>query len=630
MESQDNEVRSGLQPVPQLPKDAAPISPIMEDVACNFTVPSPPIALLSMHGDNSVMNDGDSKLPESGNNSHVPGDTKDLVRDDEPLATKPFEGLSAEVGDNVDMILEQVKRAAAPSDNVDMILEQAKHTAAPSDNGELNNSNKRQALVCDFFARGWCIRGSSCKFLHVKNKVSNSDGKAEGDSAAASSGRDQVNEGSTSTRPIARLPDLTKPTFSSTGKDAITSRFSFDSQMAAQMGGKAISTSLQREGLSNGIPHKSWSLASKDASVFSPPMKDIRTENLARGWPPNDHGSFLSPLNGGSSFLLNNRLLPENRCSSSGLDLKSRSYNDMNSSSLFNGIDNSIRPRSAYMDDDCVGTTSGSGRKPSVSFDDWEPSVPFQPSFLITPVKSSPTRQYDPLRDSIDSPSGIVKSFEFSFISNRISSKKASNEAVKGDLFPNQTISPEVNDERSSIPHHHRFHGSTSDNNCGAPVKESFKHGTPMDIDELADDQSGTMPKEEIASVSNHADVDHKPRSDGSRRRNKADSMDADGKMDQEVHKESKYPRHFRTALISLVKELLKPTWREGHLSKDAHNTIVRKSTEKVLSTMQPHQVPTTAESIKHYLQSSRPKLEKLIEVSSRRGITEVEHLFYA
>ncbi|CAN1229473.1 Zinc finger CCCH domain-containing protein 38 [Linum grandiflorum] len=89
--------------------------------------------------------------------------------------------------------------------------------------------------------------------------------------------------------------------------------------------------------------------------------------------------------------------------------------------------------------------------------------------------------------------------------------------------------------------------------------------------------------------------------------------------MDQEVHKESKYPRHFRTALISLVKELLKPAWREGHLSKDAHNTIVRKSSEKVLSTMQPHQVPTTPESIKHYLQSSRPKLEKLIEVSLSR-----------
>jgi hypothetical protein len=60
----------------------------------------------------------------------------------------------------------------------------------------------------------------------------------------------------------------------------------------------------------------------------------------------------------------------------------------------------------------------------------------------------------------------------------------------------------------------------------------------------------------------------------------------------------------------------LKPTWREGHLSKDAHNTIVKKTVEKVLSTLQPHQIPATVESIKQYLSSSQPKMAKLVEVS--------------
>ena len=33
---------------------------------------------------------------------------------------------------------------------------------------ELDNTSKRPAILCDFFARGWCIKGSSCKFLHQK------------------------------------------------------------------------------------------------------------------------------------------------------------------------------------------------------------------------------------------------------------------------------------------------------------------------------------------------------------------------------------------------------------------------------------------------------------------------------
>lgn len=27
---------------------------------------------------------------------------------------------------------------------------------------------KRAALLCKFFAKGWCMKGNSCRFLHVK------------------------------------------------------------------------------------------------------------------------------------------------------------------------------------------------------------------------------------------------------------------------------------------------------------------------------------------------------------------------------------------------------------------------------------------------------------------------------
>lgn len=91
--------------------------------------------------------------------------------------------------------------------------------------------------------------------------------------------------------------------------------------------------------------------------------------------------------------------------------------------------------------------------------------------------------------------------------------------------------------------------------------------------------------------------------------------MDGKHLMDGNVPKESKATRHFRSALIELVKEILKPKWREGHLKKDVHNTVVKKTLDKVLGALQSHQVPTTVESVKQYLSSSRPKIEKLVEV---------------
>uniref|UniRef100_A0A2K2APY8 Uncharacterized protein n=1 Tax=Populus trichocarpa TaxID=3694 RepID=A0A2K2APY8_POPTR len=88
--------------------------------------------------------------------------------------------------------------------------------------------------------------------------------------------------------------------------------------------------------------------------------------------------------------------------------------------------------------------------------------------------------------------------------------------------------------------------------------------------------------------------------------------QEIDQKID--VQEESKVLRHFRSVLIDFVKELLKPTWREGHLSEDAHNTIVKKTAEKVLSSLQPHQIPAAVESIKQFLSSSQPKMTKLVE----------------
>lgn len=45
----------------------------------------------------------------------------------------------------------------------------------------LNNGNKRSASICDFFAKGWCIKGNSCRFLHIKDHGKITSHKPEGD-----------------------------------------------------------------------------------------------------------------------------------------------------------------------------------------------------------------------------------------------------------------------------------------------------------------------------------------------------------------------------------------------------------------------------------------------------------------
>ncbi|KAG6777068.1 hypothetical protein POTOM_016868 [Populus tomentosa] len=47
---------------------------------------------------------------------------------------------------------------------------------------------------------------------------------------------------------------------------------------------------------------------------------------------------------------------------------------------------------------------------------------------------------------------------------------------------------------------------------------------------------------------------------------------------------------------------------------EDAHNTIVKETAEKVLSSLQPHQIPGAVKSIKQFLSSSQPKMTELVE----------------
>lgn len=90
---------------------------------------------------------------------------------------------------------------------------------------------------------------------------------------------------------------------------------------------------------------------------------------------------------------------------------------------------------------------------------------------------------------------------------------------------------------------------------------------------------------------------------------------EAQGKLEEgNISNDEKAMRQFKIALVEFVKEILKPTWKEGKMSREVYKTIVKKVVDKVTSTIQGNQIPRTQEKIDQYLTFSKSKITKLVE----------------
>lgn len=81
--------------------------------------------------------------------------------------------------------------------------------------------------------------------------------------------------------------------------------------------------------------------------------------------------------------------------------------------------------------------------------------------------------------------------------------------------------------------------------------------------------------------------------------------------------KDSRSTKLFKVAIANFVKEVLKPSWRQGNMSKEAFKTIVKKTVDKVSGAMKSHRIPKSQEKINQYISSSQRKLTKLVMVCS-------------
>ncbi|KAK9713275.1 hypothetical protein RND81_06G016400 [Saponaria officinalis] len=131
----------------------------------------------------------------------------------------------------------------------------------------------------------------------------------------------------------------------------------------------------------------------------------------------------------------------------------------------------------------------------------------------------------------------------------------------------------------------------------------------------LDEEEAGNMKQQESVTVSKD-DEKNKIIADGSRKEleNRAsEDMPADEGDDGNKSKDTKAIRPFKFALAELVKELLKPSWKDGQVSKDAYKTIVKKVVDKIIDT-QGLQIPQTKDKIDQYLSCSKPKIDKLVQ----------------
>ncbi|RDX82474.1 Zinc finger CCCH domain-containing protein 55, partial [Mucuna pruriens] len=190
--------------------------------------------------------------------------------------------------------------------------------------------------------------------------------------------------------------------------------------------------------------------------------------------------------------------------------------------------------------------------------------------------------QYDPLFDSIE-PSSSLKKNDFdqkqeatgeSNISLRPKSSYMSLDVDEKNKHE------EVGDVASTPSHNNDEYGETADAEVGAVENESLS----SDHVDIAKRTAGDV---EINQV----------KSPGKRKKSK----------------DSRSMKLFKVSIANFVKEVLKPSWRQGNMSKVAFKTIVKKTVDKVSGTMKGHRVPKSQVKISQYIDSSQRKLTKLV-----------------
>ncbi|XP_073123938.1 uncharacterized protein [Henckelia pumila] len=75
----------------------------------------------------------------------------------------------------------------------------------------------------------------------------------------------------------------------------------------------------------------------------------------------------------------------------------------------------------------------------------------------------------------------------------------------------------------------------------------------------------------------------------------------------QEVHS-------FKFVLIEHIRQILKPFWEQGNLSKDAYKIVMKKSIDKIIASIQASKFPRSRNDHQRYISASRSKIFELVQ----------------
>jgi len=236
-----------------------------------------------------------------------------------------------------------------------------------------------------------------------------------------------------------------------------------------------------------------------------------------------------------------------------------RQENDIN-------YDNNYGP-SRYREGDSAGSRQTASPKPARAVDQNLPGSRVQ---------------YDPLFDSIE-PSSSSKKFDFE---------------QKQEVTGESNISLRPKSSRKSLD---------------TKEKKHEKVGAVASTGSLNNDEYGETADAEVGAVENESlsnDMDVGNLSPGE---DEINQIKSPGK--RKKSKDSRSMKLFKVSIANFVKEVLKPSWRQGNMSKVAFKTIVKKTVDKVSGAMKGHRIPKSQEKISQYIDSSQRKLTKLVMV---------------
>lgn len=199
-----------------------------------------------------------------------------------------------------------------------------------------------------------------------------------------------------------------------------------------------------------------------------------------------------------------------------------------------------------------------------------------------------------------------------STIGSNLELKKLEVTKTPSDCLVNPTLQKSATDVKDAVHISNLPLPSDPRDKIGISAKETLhesdviNHGRPAAGSEAI--------KEKNSDRDNENKIDPGANEDSQEDETTENANGNDGVDDKKKGKDAKGIRAFKFALVEFVKELLKPTWKEGHINKDVYKTIVKKVVDKVTGSLQGGHIPQTQEKIDQYLSFSKSKLTKLVQ----------------